>query len=82
MDCESRLLSLHLRDQQLDCILMSRRQWLDEQHGPGSGAAVLAENAAEEAAAAAALSVKRVGTVDDLQCLDEDLEAGAERPGR
>lgn len=53
-----------------------RRQWLDEQHGPGSGAAILAENAAEEAAAAAALGVKRVGTVDDLQCLDEDLEAG------
>ena len=63
------------------CFL-SRRQWLDEQHGPGSGAAVLAENAAEEAAAAAALSVKRVGTVDDLQCLDEDLEAAAEKPAR
>ena len=63
-------------------LFVCRRQWLDEQHGPGSGAAVLAENAAEEAAAAAALSVKRVGTVDDLQCLDEDLEAGTERLGR
>lgn len=60
--------------------LVNRRQWLDEQHGPGSGAAVLAENAAEEAAAAAAMSVKRVGTMDDLQCLDEELEA--ERAGR
>ena len=60
----------------------ARRQWLDEQHGPGSGAAMLAENAAEEAAAAAALSVKRVGTMDDLQCLDEELEAVQDRAGR
>ena len=34
---------------------------------------MLAEAAAEEAAAAAALSVRRVGTIDDLRCLDEDL---------
>ena len=48
---------------------------------------MLAEAAAEEAAAAAALSVRRVGTVDDLRCLDEDLEttgtaaAGGTVPG-
>ena len=35
---------------------------------------MLAEAAAEEAAAAAALGVRRVGTMDDLRCLDEDLE--------
>lgn len=34
---------------------------------------MLAEAAAEEAAVAAALSVRRVGTIDDLRCLDEDL---------
>lgn len=43
---------------------------------------MLAENAAEEAAAAAALGVKRVGTVDDLQCLDEDLENAGDRAAR
>ena len=37
---------------------------------------MLAEAAAEEAAAA--LSVRRVGTIDDLRCLDEDL--GASNP--
>jgi hypothetical protein len=38
---------------------------------------VLAEAAAEEAAAAAALGVRRVGTIDDLRCLDEDLAPDA-----
>lgn len=38
---------------------------------------MLAENAAEEAAAAAALGVKRVGTVDDLQTLDENMDTRA-----
>lgn len=43
---------------------------------------MLAEAAAEEAAAAAALSVRRVGTIDDLRCLDEDLgTAGAATAG-
>lgn len=37
---------------------------------------MLAENAAEEAAAAAAMGVRRVGAIEDLQCLDEDLNAG------
>ncbi len=38
---------------------------------------MLAENAAEEAAAAAAMGVRRVGTVEDLQCLEDDLEASS-----
>ena len=38
---------------------------------------MLAENAAEEAAAAAALGVRRVGAVEDLRCLDEDLDKDA-----
>lgn len=38
---------------------------------------MLAENAAEEAAAAAALRVRRVGAVEDLRCLDEDLDKDA-----
>ena len=42
---------------------------------------MLAEAAAEEAAAAAALGVRRVGAIDDLRCLDEDLDASAERSG-
>ena len=45
---------------------------------------MLAEAAAEEAAAAAALGVRRVGTMDDLRCLDEDLEdrCGSQQPAR
>lgn len=44
---------------------------------------MLAENAAEEAAAAAAMGVRRVGAIEDLQCLDEDLNASSEgRSGR
>ena len=35
---------------------------------------MLAENAAEEAAAAAAMGVRRVGAVEDLRCLDENLD--------
>lgn len=48
---------------------------MDAAHGAGDGAAMLAENAAEEAAAAAAMGVRRVGALEDLQCLDEDLNA-------
>ena len=40
---------------------------------------MLAEAAAEEAAAAAALGVRRVGAVEDLRCLDEDLEFESRR---
>ena len=54
-----------------------RRQWLDNAHSSQDGAAMLAENAAEEAAAAAALGVRRVGAVEDLRCLDEDLDKDA-----
>ena len=43
---------------------------------------MLAENAAEEAAAAAAMGVRRVGAIEDLQCLDEDLDASGERQPR
>ena len=43
---------------------------------------MLAENAAEEAAAAAAMGVRRVGAIEDLQCLDEDLDASGERLSR
>ena len=46
---------------------------------------MLAEAAAEEAAAAAAMGVRRVGAVEDLRCLDEDLDreasAAASRQG-
>ena len=49
------------------------RQWLDSAHGSVGAAAMLAENAAEEAAAAAAMGVRRVGAVEDLRCLDEHL---------
>ena len=48
-----------------------RREWLETFRGSVGAAAMLAEAAAEEAAAA--LSVRRVGTIDDLRCLDEDL---------
>ena len=43
---------------------------------------MLAEAAAEEAAAAAALSVRRVGTIDDLRCLDdvESIRTNFARP--
>lgn len=48
---------------------------MDSVHGSEGAAVMLAEAAAEEAAAgAAALSVRRVGTMDDLRCLDEDLD--------
>ena len=57
-------------------LFSHRRAWLDAQHGV-AGAAVLAEAAAEEAAAAAARGVRRVGTIDDLRCLDEDLAPDA-----
>lgn len=40
---------------------------------------MLAEAAAEEAAAAAALGVRRVGAVEDLRCLEEDLDSNVER---
>ena len=40
---------------------------------------MLAEAAAEEAAAAAALGVRRVGAVEDLRCLDENLDGGLGR---
>ncbi|KAK9868860.1 hypothetical protein WJX84_000767 [Apatococcus fuscideae] len=53
------------------------QQWLDADNRSTEGAAMLAENAAEEAAAAAAMGVRRVGTVEDLQCLEEDLEASS-----
>lgn len=54
-----------------------RRQWLDSAQGASSreGAEVLAANAAEEATAAVEMSVKRVGAIDDLQCLDNDLDS-------
>ena len=35
---------------------------------------MLAANAVEEATAAVEMSVKRVGAIDDLQCLDNDLD--------
>ena len=54
--------------------LTCRRQWLDSAHGSVGAAAMLAENAAEEAAAAAAMGVRRVGAVEDLRCLDENLD--------
>ena len=47
---------------------------MDSVHGSEGAAVMLAEAAAEEAAGAAALSVRRVGTMDDLRCLDEDLD--------
>ena len=40
---------------------------------------MLAEAAAEEAAAAAALGVRRVGAVEDLRCLEENLDSNVER---
>ena len=40
---------------------------------------MLAEAAAEEAAAAAALGVRRVGAVEDLRCLEENLDTNVER---
>lgn len=40
---------------------------------------MLAEAAAEEAAAAAALGVRRVGAVEDLRCLEENLDSNIER---
>ncbi len=54
-----------------------RRQWLDSAHGSQDGAARLAEAAAEEAAAAAAMGVRRVGAVEDLRCLDEEIDRDA-----
>lgn len=54
-----------------------RQQWLDADTRSTEGAAMLAENAAEEAAAAAAMGVRRVGTVEDLQCLEDDLEVSS-----
>jgi hypothetical protein len=48
-------------------------------HGANGGAAMLAVNAAEEAAAAAALGVRRVGAVEDLRCLDENLDSSVSR---
>ncbi|DBB07366.1 hypothetical protein WJX82_002389 [Trebouxia sp. C0006] len=53
------------------------RQWLDSAHGSQDGAARLAEAAAEEAAAAAAMGVRRVGAVEDLRCLDEEIDRDA-----
>jgi protein phosphatase len=38
---------------------------------------LLAEAAAEEAAAAAAMGVRRVGAVEDLRCLDEEIDRDA-----
>lgn len=57
--------------------LLHRRQWLDSAHGSQDGAAQLAEAAAEEAAAAAAMGVRRVGAVEDLRCLDEEIDRDA-----
>ena len=57
--------------------LLCRRQWLDSAHGSQDGAARLAEAAAEEAAAAAAMGVRRVGAVEDLRCLDEEIDRDA-----
>lgn len=56
---------------------LHRRQWLDSAHGSQDGAARLAEAAAEEAAAAAAMGVRRVGAVEDLRCLDEEIDRDA-----
>ncbi|KAK9790585.1 hypothetical protein WJX73_006836 [Symbiochloris irregularis] len=54
------------------------RQWLDSAQGAGSreGAQMLAANAAEEATAAVEMSVKRVGAIDDLRCLDNEAAPG------
>ena len=41
---------------------------------------MLAAASAEEAAAAAAFSVRRVGAVEDLRCLDEDLDSRCGAP--
>lgn len=56
------------------------RQWMDAYHGNANAAQLLAQAAAEEAAAA--LGVKRVGAIEDLRCLDEqitDIERGGAR---
>lgn len=60
-------------------VAACRRQWLDMVHGDNGAAAMLAVNAAEEAAAAAALGVRRVGAVEDLRCLDENLDSVGRR---
>ena len=56
-----------------------RREWLDSAQGAGDGAAMLAENAAEEAAAAAALGVKRVDTMTDLHSMDDSMDGDPKR---
>lgn len=58
-------------------MFLHRRQWLDSAHGSQDGATRLAEAAAEEAAAAAAMGVRRVGAVEDLRCLDEEIDRDA-----
>ena len=60
-----------------DSGCVCRRQWLDSAHGSASreGAEVLAQNAQEEASAAVEMTVRRVGALDNLQCLDDHLDA-------
>ena len=48
-------------------------QWLDATHGNAAAAQLLAKAAMEEAAAA--LSVRRVSAVDDLKCIDEQIDS-------
>ena len=63
---------------------LPRRQWLDSAHGSSSreGAEVLAQNATEEAVAAEKMNVRRVGALENLQCLDDNLEASPPKQDR
>lgn len=47
-------------------------QWMDAMHGNAAAAQMLAKAAMEEAEAA--LSVHRVGAMDDLRCVDEQID--------
>ncbi|GAX81721.1 hypothetical protein CEUSTIGMA_g9149.t1 [Chlamydomonas eustigma] len=48
-------------------------QWMDATHGNAAAAAMLAKAAQEEAAAAQALSVRRVGAMDDMSGINEQI---------
>ena len=76
-----RIQHTHADRSQAQALFVCRRQWLDSVHGSASreGAEMLAQNAQEEASAAVEMSVRRVGALDNLQCLDDNLDASPSR---
>jgi hypothetical protein len=53
-----------------------RREFFDGGgRGEGGGHAMLIEDSGEASHVSESISVRRVGTVDDLRCLDEELES-------